>query len=88
VFYDRVAALRTHTRLVPAMLGRVMAHEIIHLLLPQQDHSGQGLMRGQWSEDDLLVTSSSRLGLPIKSAQLMAKDAARRTLEARVRLEE
>src|SRR5271156_6673811 len=28
IFYDRVAALRTNTRFVPSILGRVMAHEI------------------------------------------------------------
>src|SRR5207302_65227 len=39
IFYDRVLALRTQTRLLAPMLGRVMAHEIIHLLLPQQHHS-------------------------------------------------
>src|SRR5579884_3803864 len=49
IFYDRVLALRTPTRLLPDMLGRVLAHEITHLLLPHEDHSEFGLMRGQWS---------------------------------------
>src|SRR5690242_8152099 len=31
IFYDRMLALRTQTRLLAPMLGRVMAHEIIHL---------------------------------------------------------
>jgi hypothetical protein len=63
IFYDRILALRTHTHLLPPMLGRVLAHEITHLLLPQEDHTGFGLMRSQWSADDLLFTSTACLGL-------------------------
>jgi hypothetical protein len=73
VFYERVVALRTHTRILPVMLGRVIAHEISHLLLPQQDHSELGLMRGQWASDDLRITSSTCIGLPAKSVQFMHK---------------
>lgn len=80
IFYDRVVALRTHTQLLPVMLGRIMAHEITHLLLPQQDHSHLGLMRGQWAADDLRTTSSTCLGLPTKSVQFMQKEALRRVL--------
>lgn len=82
IFYDRVLAQRTHTRLVPLILGRAMAHEITHLLLPQQDHSEFGLMRGEWSADNLRFASSACLGLPIRSAQLMQKEALRRVLSA------
>lgn len=82
IFYDRVAALRTHTRTLPAMLGRVMAHEITHLLLPQQGHSGMGLMRGEWAADDLQIASTKCLGLSAKSVQFMQKEALRRMLNA------
>jgi hypothetical protein len=87
VFFDRVVALRTHTRLIPAMLGRVMAHELTHLLLPQQDHSDLGLMRGQWAAEDLRITSSTCLGLPTRSLQFMQREALRRVLNARVAVE-
>jgi hypothetical protein len=82
IFYDRVLALRTHTRPLAPMLGRVMAHEITHLLLPQQHHSELGLMRGQWSADDLRITSSACLGSSITSIRLMQKEALRRVLSA------
>lgn len=82
VFYDRVAALRTHTRLLPAMLGRVMAHEITHVLLPEEQHSDTGLMRGQWSADDLQIASSSYLGLPAASIRFMENEALRRVAGA------
>jgi hypothetical protein len=84
IFFDRIVALRTHTRLVPAMLGRVMAHEITHLLLPQQGHSDLGLMRRQWTTEDLRITSSTCLGLPTRSLQFMQKEAQRRVLNARL----
>jgi hypothetical protein len=80
IFYDRVAALRTSERFVPTILGRVMAHEITHLLLGSESHSEIGLMRGQWSADDLRTVNSAWLGLPLRSAQFMQKEARRRIL--------
>jgi hypothetical protein len=82
IFYDRVVALRTNTRFVPSILGRVMAHEITHLLLGSQSHSEVGLMRGQWSADDLRTVNSAWLGLPIRSVQSMQQEARRRVLIA------
>jgi len=35
------------------LLGRVLAHEIGHLLLGTNEHGGRGLMRAAWSRDDL-----------------------------------
>jgi hypothetical protein len=83
VFYDRVIAMRTHTILLSSILGRVMAHEITHLLLPQHDHSEVGLMRAQWTSEDLRIASSARLELPPSSAELMRQEALRRVLGAR-----
>lgn len=34
IFFERVFALRTQARPLPFILGRVLAHEIVHLLLP------------------------------------------------------
>jgi|SRR5579871_4387243 len=83
IFYDRVAALRTSTRFVPSILGRVMAHEITHLLLGSQSHSEIGLMKGQWNADDLRTVNSAWLGLPVRSVLSMQKEARRRVLIAR-----
>jgi hypothetical protein len=82
IFYDRVLALRTHTRPLPAMLGRVLAHEITHLLLPHENHSAFGMMQGEWSIDDLHITSSTRLGLSARSVQFMHREALRRMSSA------
>jgi hypothetical protein len=35
------------------LLGRVMAHEIGHLILGAGSHSATGLMRGQWSVPEI-----------------------------------
>jgi hypothetical protein len=82
VFYDRVLALRTHSRLLPTMLGRVIAHELGHLLMPGQAHSEGGLMRGEWGPDDLRIASGSSLGLPATAVLSMQNEALRRTLRA------
>lgn len=63
LFFDRISALRTHTRRIPVMLGRVMVHEATHLLLPEEGHSISGLMKGQMSSDDLGLTGNAFLGL-------------------------
>ena len=78
VFYDRVLALRTHSRLLPTMLGRVIAHEVGHLLMPGQAHLEVGLMRRQWGPDDLRIASGSSLGLPSAAVLSMQKEALRR----------
>jgi hypothetical protein len=63
IFYDRALALRTHTRPLPMIFGRVLAHEIMHLLFPKEGHSDVGLMRGQWTADDLSIAGSGRVSL-------------------------
>jgi hypothetical protein len=83
IFYDRMIALRTSTRSISCMLGRVMAHEITHLLLGSQDHDEVGLMRGQWAADDLRIASSACLWLTPSSVHSMQKEALRRVLIAR-----
>lgn len=82
LFYDRILALRTHTRPLPAMLGRVLAHEITHLLLPREGHAEFGLMRADWNMDDLRFNSSACFGLPAKSIQLVQGEAVRRAMAA------
>jgi hypothetical protein len=35
------------------LLGRVMAHEVGHLILHTNEHGAQGLMRAIWTEDEM-----------------------------------
>ena len=79
LFYDRMLALRNEQRSILAIAGRVLAHELTHLLLPHEDHTDIGLMRGQWSTMDLEMTSAACCGLSARSAELMRRDVLRRT---------
>jgi len=83
LFYDRMFALRTHARPLRAIVGRVLAHEISHLLRPDEGHSEVGLMRGQWTADDMRLVSSGYMGLPAASVRLMQREALRRVTAAR-----
>jgi hypothetical protein len=83
LFYNRILSLRTHTRLLPVLLGLVMGHEISHLLLPNEPHADIGLMKGQWALDELTFLSSPKLRLERKSIEFMHQEALRRIMQAR-----
>jgi len=54
VFADRIHALAVIAAVdEDELLGRAMAHELVHLLLGTRDHQHRGLMRGQWTASDL-----------------------------------
>ncbi len=61
--------------------GRVMAHEIVHLLLPENPHSDTGLMRACWSPHDLRGPEASSLFLTVKQEKLARSEAIRRSTE-------
>jgi hypothetical protein len=75
IFADRVENRSTRLR-VPhhVLLGIAMAHEVGHLLLPYNSHSGDGIMRHEWTQSDHW---KARLGLLLftdEQAQLMRDD--------------
>jgi hypothetical protein len=80
IFYDRVTALRSPTRPLLSILGRVMAHEITHLLTAGEPHSDLGLMRAAWDADDLDIGSFACRGLSANSIRLMQNEVARRNV--------
>ena len=54
VLFDRITRVARAARSdVTDVLGRVMAHEIGHLMLPDGSHSGSGLMRADWNIKEL-----------------------------------
>jgi hypothetical protein len=58
VFSDRIEHAATRVGVDPGtLLGRVMAHELGHLLLGRGYHGDAGVMRAEWT-DDLLIRSS------------------------------
>ena len=48
---------------MPALLGRVMAHEIGHILLGTHAHSRTGIMRAVWTDHELSTAASQELVL-------------------------
>jgi hypothetical protein len=52
VFYSRVDRLAAEGYRADRILGYVMAHEVGHILMGAA-HSEEGIMRGEWSRDDL-----------------------------------
>ena len=54
VFADRIGSAATRVGVEPGtLLGRVMAHEIGHLLLGVDYHGSAGVMRAEWSNETL-----------------------------------
>ena len=82
LFFDRALSIRRPGILLPHILGRAMAHEIVHLLLGVESHSDLGLMRRQWSAEDLRMDSGACLGLSTNAVESMRTEAARRVLIA------
>jgi hypothetical protein len=50
IYYDRVEQVAAHSGIPGGrFLGRAIAHELGHLLLPSRPHSRSGLMRAVWT---------------------------------------
>ena len=64
--------------LTPRTLGYVIAHEIGHLLLDMEAHSERGIMRGQWSHQDLHDIVWGRLAFTPEQAEALRTELARR----------
>lgn len=74
VFFDRTEQWSPLYR--GRFLGYFMAHELGHLLLPQYSHSPEGLMRAQWSREDLEMAQYGRLRFTPEQARLIRSKAA------------
>jgi hypothetical protein len=54
VFFDQAMELHVSWNVALAdILGNVMAHELGHLLLGSNSHSGVGIMRAHWQGEEL-----------------------------------
>jgi hypothetical protein len=77
VFYDQV---KEQTEIVHGSLGRflgdVMAHEIGHLLLRTSLHSSVGIMRAQWTVEDLRRAARGQLLFTTGEAQIMQAEVS------------
>jgi hypothetical protein len=80
VFYERVLKFaHDHHRSVDVILAYAIAHEIGHVLLPAPAHSPTGLMKAEWSDDDIRHLGSDPQPFTVDQALLISS-----ALEARV----
>lgn len=62
IFIDRIKSLAVERELSLAqLLGHVLAHELAHMLLGANSHSGMGLMRAKWSSRELFAADHGEL---------------------------
>ncbi len=73
IFYDRVMELHANWNAGTAdILGNVMAHELGHLLLGSNSHSGMGIMRAHWQGEELRRLSRGNLWFTNEQADRMS----------------
>lgn len=65
----------------PSLLGRVMAHEVGHLLLGSSEHGPIGLMRAVWKLDPTALYDDSEWSFSRKEAERLRQRAATLGLE-------
>jgi hypothetical protein len=63
---------------VPIILGNVIAHEIGHLLLGLNSHSGSGIMQKHWQPNQVRQALTGNLLFTEKQGQLMRAEIQRR----------
>ena len=83
VFADRVARTSSRTGAnASGVLGRVIAHEIGHLLIGTNHHSKDGLMRAVWTDVELRRPVGLEWHFSASEAQRMRAEIARRAERA------
>jgi hypothetical protein len=78
LFYDRALLIRRPGVFLSQILGRAMAHEVVHLLLGTTSHQDLGLMRQELSLEDFRFNSDAGLELTSTASAALRKEAARR----------
>lgn len=79
IFHDRVLTVAGRTALdYHLLLGRAIAHEVGHLLLPGGGHGATGLMRAIWTDDELTQNRRNDwVFAPAERQRLQAASVAR-----------
>jgi len=78
VVWSRVRPLVEQGTPAFTVLGRTMAHELGHLLLPDEPHSPVGLMRARWNERDLRTQAAAAFFLTAAEGKEMRCELMRR----------
>jgi hypothetical protein len=91
VYYDYVAHLARSDNAefeIPIILGCVIAHEIGHLLLGSNSHSGSGIMQGNWERGQIRKAMTGALLFTPEQAKLIQAEAQVRMKLQSTRLRE
>jgi hypothetical protein len=83
VFYRRAVELEASNFAPRAeILGIMLAHDIGHLLLAENSHSEQGILRARWSDQDLKLIAQGRSWFtPAEVARIADNNSRRRFWE-------
>ncbi len=73
VYYSRVAAASYRIRLVPVVLGYVLAHEMAHVLQGAGRHSSEGIMKAKWVFRDYLEMEAGQLAFTTEDTMLIRR---------------
>ena len=79
IFYDRILVNAQSLDFAPLLLGHVLAHEIVHLLQGIDDHSGFGLMKRVWTQDDHAMMRRRTLSLAKEDLDLIQRGLTKLT---------
>jgi hypothetical protein len=77
IFYERVQQ-RVRPGFVPGLLAHVIVHEVTHIIEGTDQHSGSGIMKARWSDEDYLQMMRSRLEFTEEDLQLIRSGLASR----------
>ena len=78
VFYDRVVKMMEAQRR-SGVLAHVLVHEVAHILQGVDRHSGEGLMKAHWDENDYMQMSSKALPFTQVDVELIQRGLETRT---------
>jgi hypothetical protein len=79
VFFDRVVDFAAERRLPwPSILGMMIAHEAGHLLLGNNSHFPDGIMRARWRTGEFKLALMGALTFTSQQAQQIRYDVQRR----------
>jgi len=80
IFFDRAESLRLGSSPLPLILGRALAHEAIHVVLPEQGHLHRGLMKAHLTQADFQLGCTDCSMIPPAMAVTVRRELERRAL--------
>jgi len=78
VYYEYAVRLANSDKEVPTILGCAIAHEVGHLLLGQNSHSGGGIMHGEWGPKEFRLALMGGLLFTSQQSKIIQAEARRR----------